>query len=429
MYHEIVEGTDMRYLPLLLLATACRHPADSGGPDASKPGGDAPGGADASADAEACAAPPPGGTDLTVDGSWSAFDTTPLGASTFAGAAFDGRFLYFAPYESTEPSSPVARYDTQKAFGETGSWTTFLTGMNQGFAGVVFDGRYVYLVPAYNAPVERYDTHTDFTLAGSWGALTMPTGAGVFQGGAFDGRYIYFSPFSDSGGLSNGLATRYDTQNPGFQTFDATAVDANAYSFIGAAFDGRYVYYPPAHDEQGVPGGIAARFDTQGDFTTSAAWSSKDLTTVDPRLKGLRSAVFDGRYMYFVPNHDGPGDDGVIARYDTQGNSFDNGWSVFDASTLDPDAVGFIGGVFDGRYVYFAPFGHSTVARYDTMGGFGCASAWQTYSTTALGTSGFYGAAFDGENVYFVPVESGVVARFHAWDTAMPVTTSHGSFF
>ena len=47
-----------------------------------------------------------------------------------------------------------------------------------GFAGAVFDGRYIYFVPldsvgggaGYNGEVIRYDTQSDFLQASSWSA-------------------------------------------------------------------------------------------------------------------------------------------------------------------------------------------------------------------------------------------------------------------
>jgi hypothetical protein len=57
-------------------------------------------------------------------------------------------------------------------------------------------------------------------------------------------------------------------------------------------------------------------------------------------------------------------------------------------STFDPSAqgvgsspIGFNGGAFDGRYVYFSPHwdSGSEVMRYDTQGDFDATTSWATY--------------------------------------------------
>jgi hypothetical protein len=91
--------------------------------------------------------------------------------------------------------------------------------------------------------------------------------------------------------------------------------------------------------------------------------------------KGYIGAAFDGRYVYFVPWNDGTSYHGKVLRYDTQGN-FSNSasWSAYDAGNTSPltNTKGYVGAVFDGRYVYFAPYGdggtyHGRVLRYDTL--------------------------------------------------------------
>jgi len=88
---------------------------------------------------------------------------------------------------------------------------------------------------------------------------------------------------------------------------------------------------------------------------------------------GFYGGVFDGRYVYFVPYHNGTAQHGEVLRYDTT-LPFDQAasWATYDAGAngvgTDPD--GFVGGVFDGRYVYFVPYHngtaqHGEVLRYD----------------------------------------------------------------
>ncbi len=76
-------------------------------------------------------------------------------------------------------------------------------------------------------------------------------------------------------------------------------------------------------------------------------------------------------------------------------------WTVYQS----PPEMGsaYLGGAFDGRYVYFTPIDHtSKVVRYDTTLPFAASGSWSAFDAPGLlGTQGFYGAAFDGRYVYF----------------------------
>ncbi|UCE61215.1 MAG: hypothetical protein JSU63_05595, partial [Phycisphaerales bacterium] len=93
---------------------------------------------------------------------------------------------------------------------------------------------------------------------------------------------------------------------------------------------------------------------------------------------GYSNAVFDGRYVYFAPWHNGTGFHGEVLRYDTQGEfGHASSWATYDPSAHDVGVRprGFTGAVFDNRYVYFVPWNngvdfHGEVLRYDTEGSF-----------------------------------------------------------
>jgi hypothetical protein len=129
--------------------------------------------------------------------------------------------------------------------------------------------------------------------------------------------------------------------------------------------------------------------------------------------------------MYFIPD----GGDAIFIRYDTQGGFDANGsWTTY---TVPSNAIGYQGGTFDGRYVYFAPGeddgdddaggdGSGLVLRYDTQGGFTSSASWSSFDTTkadgslASEAAGYRGAVFDGRYVYLVPVDltANVAARY-----------------
>ena len=413
----------------------------------------------ADADNDAADATSAGYSALDDTTKWATFDmrTVNQGAEGFSGAAFDGRYIYFVPNTmiANTPSTGglVARYDTQAGFTAAASWSTFdITTVNAAatvFEGAAFDGRYVYFVPnggGLNSQVTRYDTLASFTTSTSWATFdttTLSVGAKGFSGAAFDGRYLYFAP---NGVSTNDVVARYDTQasfaaGTSWTTFAPTSVNAGANGFWGTAFDGRYVYFVPWRQS------IVTRYDTKADFNVATSWTTFDTTTLSARTKSYFGAGFDGRYLYFVPFYDtgNINPSGLFTRYDTQA-AFTTGasWSTFDTLGANPNAQGFAGAAFDGRYIYGAPsFGEGTsdgvVARYDTQSTFTIGKSWATFDTTTLDPSAdrFEGVAFDGRYVYFVPnngigggAASGLVARFDAkTPSALPPGYAHGSFY
>ena len=126
-------------------------------------------------------------------------------ANSFAGAMFDGRYVYLAPNGS---SGVAARYDTTASFTAVGSWATYTTLGSRVGAG--FDGRYVYFAP-YGTAAARFDTQGAFTSAGSWSTFDVATfDAGVqgFMGAAFDGEYVYFAPYFST------VVARFNAKTP-----------------------------------------------------------------------------------------------------------------------------------------------------------------------------------------------------------------------
>lgn len=392
--------------------------------------------------------------DITSPSFWSTFDTTTINTSAhgFRGVAFDGRYVYFVPNNVGDSVNPVpdgvvTRYDTQATFGASASWSTFdtttVSGKAKGFLGAVFDGRYIYFAPnndgAQDGVVTRYDTQADFTALGSWAtfdATTVTASAMGFGGATFDGRYVYFVPGANDsapdGGVSeDGVVTRYDTQasftaTASWSTFDTTTVMTNAKGFIGAVFDGRYVYFVPFDNGPGADG-IVARYDTQASFAAVASWSTFDTATLNANDIGFIGGAFDGRYLYLVPL--GPA---VITRYDTTAAfTATASWSTFDTTTVNANAREYAGAAFDGRYLYFVPLIFHMVTRYDTQASFGTSASWSTFDTASAGAYSFFGAAFDGRYVYFAPYAGGAVARFDAkTPPSMPTLPAwHGSFF
>jgi hypothetical protein len=163
--------------------------------------------------------------------------------------------------------------------------------------------------------------------------------------------------------------------------------------------------------------GVVSRFDTQGTFEDPGAWSAFDLQSISAGAVGFIGGAFDGRYIYFAPGNETVS---TVARYDTRAPfGAPPSWAFFDTSTVNPGARGFQGAGFDGRYVYFAPdrnmegIADGLVVRVDTTLPFASKASWSTFDTSTLPNNpvGFSGMAFDGRYMYLI---SGVVARFDA---------------
>jgi hypothetical protein len=186
------------------------------------------------------------------------------------------------------------------------------------------------------------------------------------------------------------------------------------------------VYFVP-HVREGVPPpdygnhGEVLRYDTTDNFQSGNAWS-----TFDPGANGVGNdpdgyvmGVFDGRYIYFAPYHNGNEHHGEVLRYDITFN-FESAesWSTFDpgANGVGNDPDGYWGVELVGKYIYFAPYHngneyHSEVLRYDTTSEFRSAESWSTFDAGANGVGndpvGYRGEISDGRYLYFTPLYNG----------------------
>ena len=242
-----------------------------------------------------------------------------------------------------------------------------------------------------------------------------------FLGAVFDGRYVYFAP-QHNAERRHGRALRYDTHKPlddpkAWEGYDAEQTGGMlCQGYYGAAFDGRFVYFTPRRNVHGFHS-RALRYDTRKPFTDPAAWDAHD-AGLEVSYQGC---AYDGRYLYFCPGY-GKGSrlSGLVLRYDTKGG-FDApaSWRTFDAaSAVGPKGVCFDGACFDGRYIYLAPLAEGGVLRYDTSADFEGPKSWSLHDISRLGVVRCVGAVFDGRYVYMVPYgKTRVVVRY---DTTAP---------
>ena len=150
------------------------------------------------------------------------------------------------------------------------------------------------------------------------------------------------------------VAANWTSYDPGG---DGVGTDPDGY--IGGVFDGRYLYAIPSYNGTDRHGEFL-RYDTQATFDASGSWTSYDpgADGVGTDPDGYFGGVFDGRYLYAMPDHNGTDRHGEFLRYDTQATFDASGsWTSYDPGGdgvgTDPD--GYFGGVFDGRYLYAIP--------------------------------------------------------------------------
>ncbi|UCD75154.1 MAG: hypothetical protein JSV91_15395 [Phycisphaerales bacterium] len=399
---------------------------------------------------------------------WLAYDPGANGVGYdpdgFFGAVFDGRYIYFVPYRAQYPyfTGEAMRYDTQGDYTDPASWATFDPGAHgigqnpDGYAGGVFDGRYVYFVPwatantNYHGEVMRYDTAGEFTDVAAWTAYDPGShGVGIapdgYRGAVFDGRFVYFVPVYNNTFGFHGEFLRLDSQGEFTDVSAWTAYDPGSHGvgfdpdgYSGGAFDGRYIYFAPYHSGINYHGEVI-RFDTNGDFTSTDSWVTFDPGTngVGNDPDGYLGALYDGRFVYFVPFSNGTTYHGEVLRYDTAGDFFDTqSWATFDAVAegvgLEP--AGYCWCIYDGRFITFVPMAnsggnHNEVLRYDSAGDFEDASSWMTYVPSDY-PLGYRGGAFDGRFAYLVPggtyVNHGNVLRYDVAAVGSPDCNNNG---
>ena len=242
-----------------------------------------------------------------------------------------------------EGSGKVLRLDTEGDFKSPSSYQVFdartVSPDAVCFDGAAFDGRYVYFAPLQRGGALRYDTTADFSNPSSWEFFdARPLGMKACVGVVFDGRHIYYVAYGHSTML------RFDIRLPfrdpaSWGTYEAANTGGlDTGGFDGAFFDGRYIVFvpwirtvPPGETKNRVHANFL-RYDTQGLFSSPKSWDSYNAERTDGLLsRGYNGGAFDGRFFYGAPMYDGESQDlhGRILRYDSTGRNgaFSLRWS------------------------------------------------------------------------------------------------------
>jgi hypothetical protein len=309
---------------------------------------------------------------------WDVFDCATLdpAARGFVDVLSDGRHLYLVPFCNGLHHGRVVRHDTQGGFRDPASWQVFdlqsLQPEARGFVSGCFDGRHVYFAPyqldhaTTNGLIARFDTQSEFGVAASWrffDATQVHPDCCGFHSAIDDGAgHVLFVPYLREGKTYNGRLLRLDARKDfadpsAWESFDLTTLDPHCKGYVGGCCRDGQLYLAPYFDGADRHG-RALRFDTRGRLADPAAWTLFDCATLDPGSRGFFGAVADADYLYLIPHCRGVGQyHGQITRYRRAMDfAAAAAWSFHDLGRDHPLARGFIGGALHGGHLYLAPF-------------------------------------------------------------------------
>lgn len=363
------------------------------------------------------------------------FDTTLINSHSkgFSGAVSDGRYLYLIPM-SNSPNQffgQITRYDLQHDFYDPNAWTVFdtakINSASRGFADGLFDGHYLYLIPFRNdrhhGQVTRYDTKRDFHDPSAWEFFDIQkiihTGCG-FISGCSDGRYLYFAPYQLDWNVYHGTMVRYDTTRPftaidSWEIFNSELISKLSRGFHSAVVGKNFIYFVPFLREQRDYHGLLLAYRRNEPFTELASWETVDLKKFNSRGVGFIGGCYDGQYLYLAPYFDGAQRYGQIARYDTNQPLADNkSWQFFDTTQINSASCGFFGALIHQSFIYFIPhckapnIYHGQITRYDKSQAFNNFNAWSICDTSNYHplSKGYIGGTIIGDYLYMAPYET-----------------------
>lgn len=382
---------------------------------------------------EAAAPNPP--AKLDDPSRWSTYK----GAGTgYQAGTFDGKYVYFVRLADIDGAdagltgSRILRYDTTAAaFDDSNAWASFDPEVALGTMGphatAVMDGKYL-LIGAYEDRIFlRYDTtqlESNFGFSSSWETFD---GAGAGASASYNAVVTV-----DGGALFTNAGNLLPAVHRGDQLdagWEVTALDASTFACpvtYTAGCTGTNAFFLPAGGDRSC----VARYDTTKPLLDG--FDSVDLATFGEDWLLLASGVVTPQHVYVTQfnTKDAAAPTQVLRK--PIGGDLDAGWERQPTNVKNPLARGFIGGAFDGRFVYFAPFPApaptSFFERYDTTLGFNDPNAWDVAPSASVGvpSNRYRGAIFDGQYVYYASNdarggEPAAFARFKAYDTKIAV--------
>jgi hypothetical protein len=188
--------------------------------------------------------------------------------------------------------------------------------------------------------------------------------------------------------------------------------------------DGRYIYYADSGE------GFHLRYDNHKRWTDTTAWEKMNSSSAAGQpftlTQHYKGGSFDGRYVYFAPY--GVTATAPFVRYDTtQDFTNSSSWSQMSMSVAlkgtIPSDKAYQNSLFDGRYIYYFPYLARTFVRYDTTSVFTHSSSWSLMGISALhntdpsASRGTMKACFDGQYIYVAPYLSDTLWRYNTTST------------
>ena len=211
-----------------------------------------------------------------------------------------------------------------------------------------------------------------------------------------------------AGGIVNSQGIVLKT--PTSEVMDVATLNSDYIGMGGSCFDGRYMYFHNIQDNNNY---YLLRYDTTKAFTTGNV-EAMNLTTVNANAKGYSGFVFDGRYVYGVPYGGSGTKHGLFLRYDTHASFTSAGsYAIFDLTAKSSSAKGYQKATFDGRYIYITPFYngsnyHGLVIRYDTTISFSSSGSYEIFNLASINAAyaGFIDSAIVGDYIYYIPYQN-----------------------
>lgn len=191
-----------------------------------------------------------------------------------------------------------------------------------------------------------------------------------FSSGTTDNKYAYFVTGYNSGFSTYGFLVRVPVDiewtpaiSASVQYLNLAVLSATLKGFSGCVYDGTYIYLIPSNNGSAVLSGNCARVNPatanwtavssiQGSPLTGV--TTLDLRATDPKLCGFYGGVITASHVYFVPYYNGVYS-GKIARVPVSSFLLSS-IETLDLASVSSILTGYRGGVYDGRYIYLAPY-------------------------------------------------------------------------
>jgi len=218
----------------------------------------------------------------------------------------------------------------------------------------------------------RYDTTASFTHATSWvifDVKTINSGLTGFWGAACVTNAVILVPGMDAATyLPHFRPVKYDTTQDFLSTssytwYDLTS-DFTPITYYGVCVVGNFVYFSPyglSNTGGTVTKSTVLRYDSAKplhDWMIGGAWTASDLSQKEGiDAKGFWGCVSDGQFVYFIPHYNDVAYHGKTVRFNNSASIYyaPGSWVQHDIEgTNGLPARGYRGGVFDGKYVYYA---------------------------------------------------------------------------